>query len=134
MRTTIILPFAVSILFILASCSEVVTDFKEAAQLEQKIIQKYKVAKVKITLSNNQNLDVLFTNTKYNDSTAIQQQRIACEIGQIVLSEINREIPITAGRVSFVKKRNYGILKTSSAADFDMKLDSLSRLDSLQEY
>lgn len=109
------------------SCTEMVRDFGKMGELQSALSKKYKTNSINVNIRNGKYLTVSMINTHYNDSLPNVKQRIAYEIGAIVIKIYKSDNKIGAGSVAFVKNNDYGIVNTSSSTSFSMRLDSLAK-------
>ena len=127
MRKALLTSICFSMIILLAGCSGLVNNINTMKNLQDTIAKKYGKEEINLNITNGKYLTVSFVNSRYNKSNSYEKQKMACEIGKIVLATLNEDSKIETGVVSFVERKSLGVVKSSKTYNFDMKLDSLSR-------
>jgi hypothetical protein len=78
---------------------------------------------VKVELStsdNNSILKILLEDSKFNNYSSKEKQSMANDIGTMALKYKDSLHQITQGKLTFIDKTNYGLVKTSNSDSYNM--------------
>jgi hypothetical protein len=123
--------FLIAIATMLAGCSGFVGDMKYMNKLQDTLAKKYQTKNININITNGKYLAVSLVNSKFNECSRDEKQRVACEIGAIVIGTEKGPFSFESGHVQFVAKSSFLIFSSSHSEGFDMCLDSLLNKDTL---
>jgi len=113
------------VISILVSCKGMVKEFQTMNKLHDTLTRKYATKEISINITNGKYLHVSIVNSKFNKLQSEEKQKMAYEIGEIVLKVMGKESKIESGKLVFVDKNNYVVVNTSKSESFDMQLESL---------
>jgi hypothetical protein len=108
------------LIFVLPACN-LGTTIKEAIHLSSEIKDKYHCNEAEVTVNNGSEVVVTISNSSYQDSSDDIKQRVANEIGQMVIAD-KKLGTIKEGKVLFSSTTKYGPVQTRNSSSFDMDL------------
>ena len=117
------------LLTFLASCGDFKAEVMQMTQLKDKIEQKFKLHDVGINMNTTDGktyLKIQLVNTPYNDSSADVKQTLADSIGALCRADFH-DTSLSGGTLMFVRKNNYGVLKTETANGYDLHIGADAR-------
>ena len=100
--------FCIFVAVLLSACNRKDAQvFKEMIPLRNALVQKYKVADIRLATWNGNNLTISFINSSFNDLTDPEKQSKAAEIARFINTHYVSIMYIQSIFISFVIYKNY---------------------------